>query len=60
MAVTGHLRPVGLRWPVTAVSVASVFASSARRSVCRNCGLEISSHALSPWQSALFSGSVAK
>jgi len=27
MAVTGHFRPVGLRWPVTAVSVASAFAS---------------------------------
>ena len=48
MAVTGHLRPVGLRWPVAAVSVESVFALSACRSVCRNSGLEISSHALSP------------
>jgi len=45
--VTGHLRPVGLRWPVTAVSVASAFASSACRSVCRNSGLEISSRSLS-------------
>jgi len=56
--VTGHLRPTGRRWPVTAISVSSAFAESARRSVCRNSGREgdlpISA------DSVLFSGIVAK
>ena len=58
MAVTGHLRPVGLMWSVTAVSVASAFVSSACRSVCRNSGRE-GERAIWP-DRVLFSGSVAK
>jgi len=57
-AVTGHLRPTGRRWPVTAISVSSAFAESARRSVCRNSGRE-GERAIWP-DSVLFSGSVAK
>jgi len=57
-AVTGHLRPTGRRWPVTAISVSSAFASSARWTVCRNSGRE-SERAISAY-SGLFSGSVAK
>ena len=57
-AVTGHLKPTGRRSPVTAISVSSAFAESARRSVCRNSGRE-GERAISA-DSALFSGSVAK
>jgi len=57
-AVTGHLRPTGRRWPVTAISASSAFAESARRSVCRNSGRE-SERAVSS-DSVLFSGSVTK
>ena len=56
--VTGHLRPTGRRWPVTAISVSSAFAESARRSICRNSGRE-GERAISA-DSGLFSGSVAK
>jgi len=57
-AVTGHLRPTGRRWPVTAISESSTFDESARRSVCRNSGRE-TERAISA-DSVLFSGSVAK
>ena len=59
-AVTGHVRPTGRRWPVTAISVglSSAFVESARRSVCRNSGRE-GERAISA-DSVLFSDSVAK
>jgi len=57
-AVTGHLRPTGRRWPVTAISVSSAFAEYARRSVCRKSGRE-GERAISA-DSVLFSGIVAK
>ena len=60
-AVTGHLRPTGRRWPVTAISVSSAFAESARRSVCcRNSGREGERAISADTDSGLFSGSVAK
>ena len=58
-AVTGHLRPVGLRWPVTAVSVAS---ASPRLHVGQFVAILVSKSARALYRSdsALFSGSVAK